>query len=206
MHYKCWLVVFIGLVVVVACDVSTATNVDRNVVTVVGSVDGTTSGSTSGSKTNSAPPSTSSSPLSPSSVSDGHLAGRSVGWPSKLTAGQQPDLMRAEQCTQNDHCQRDVSCDTRLGLCQCASGYISARDYRGQPMADQINWPPSHCYRATALLQPCIYDEQCVQTHSRCTRDEQSGPQLHCACSHGFAVKGQFIFISILFVIHSSVR
>jgi hypothetical protein len=183
MHQNCGFAVFAAL----ACAVSTATELERNVLTMVGPAAGT-SDFTSGLSTNL---SSSSSSLSSSSSSDGHLAGRSAGWPSKLTAGQQPDLLRAEQCSQNDHCRRGVTCDTRLGLCQCSNGYISARDYRGQPMADQINWPPSHCYRATALLQPCIYDEQCIQPHSRCTRDEQSGAQLHCACAHGFAVKGQ---------------
>ena len=113
-----------------------------------------------------------------------------VVWPSALTSGQQPDRLRADHCSGNEHCKSGISCDSNIGLCGCPAGYISSRDFSGTALADQINWPPSHCYRAAALFQPCLYDEQCLQPNSRCTRDEHYGPHL-CACAHGFVAKGQ---------------
>ena len=72
-------------------------------------------------------------------------------------------------------------------MCKCPKNYINRADFDGvKDLETPINWPPTHCYSAQQLEKSCIYDEQCVVKHSKCTRDENLNSNLlHCACSLG---------------------
>lgn len=106
-----------------------------------------------------------------------------------------PELVRRVPCDTNKDCQFTNICDPNTKMCTCPRNYINVKDLENQKDIEKpINWPPTHCYQATALEKSCIYDEQCVVQHSKCTRDENLGQQLHCTCSIGYTSKGEFFF------------
>lgn len=110
------------------------------------------------------------------------------------------ELVRRTLCETNKDCPLSNFCDLTQNLCKCPKDYINIKDFQGQNI--QISgWPPTHCYAATPLEKPCIYDEQCIVKHSKCTRDESLGQKLYCACSFGYHGKGMF---ESVFLIKSS--
>ena len=106
------------------------------------------------------------------------------------------ELVRRSHCTANKDCVFSNSCiivEFGQNLCKCPNDYINVKDMQGQT-DKPINWPIADCYQAQELEKLCMYDEQCIVKHSKCTRDENLGSQLHCACPLGFASKGKLNF------------
>lgn len=103
------------------------------------------------------------------------------------------ELVRRTQCESNKDCPLSNVCEPAENMCKCPKGYINLKDVQAQEGAEQVNWPPTHCYEATQLEKPCIYDEQCIVKHSKCTRGENLGEQLNCACTLGYASKGRLM-------------
>lgn len=101
------------------------------------------------------------------------------------------ELVRRVNCAANKDCVISNVCDFNQGLCKCPKNYINVNDMKDQKEIEPVNWPPTHCYAAQQLEKPCIYDEQCIVKHSKCTRDDSAGSQLVCACSLGYASKGR---------------
>lgn len=105
------------------------------------------------------------------------------------------ELVRRNPCTSNKDCVFSNICDFSQNMCKCPQGYINVKDLQDQKDVDSanVNWPPTHCYQAQQLEKSCIYDEQCIVKHSKCTRDENLGQHLHCACTLGYASKGKVL-------------
>lgn len=109
------------------------------------------------------------------------------------------ELVRRVNCEANKDCIHSNVCDSSQGMCKCPKGYINVNDMKNQKDIEPVNWPPTHCYAAQQLEKSCIYDEQCIVKHSKCTRDESLGSQLICACTLGYASKGWWLFAFVLF-------
>lgn len=105
------------------------------------------------------------------------------------------ELVRRQNCVANKDCIHSNVCDFSQGLCKCPRNYINVNDMKDQKEIEPVNWPPTHCYAAQQLEKSCIYDEQCIVKHSKCTRDESLGSQLICACTLGYASKGRSPFV-----------